>query len=254
MVQRSTRRGTIVTTAGPGQRADRSGAIVSGAGAAVPLILGIAPGVDTAIVTHSGGATLWRVNGGTASALGVSPATITGLEPGEQYDTPGLQIGIDGSVWSAGFAFGTENPATGGGGPVTELPIGRADSSETALALAIVMPIGVAEESEAAFALVPVLVPGIALESEEALALTEGFTIGAAESSEVALALLQALQPGVAEEWSQAYGLTLINVPGLAVESEQAFALTMPGRAAVAGAPRRRAINLSQGRRPANLS
>lgn len=116
MSQRASRGGTIIDTAGSGQRATRWGAIYTGTGAVVPIIVSVEPGETTAVVTHSGGATLWRVDGGASSALGVSPATITGLTAGEDYNAPGLEISIDGVVWSTPVAFGTDNPATGGGG------------------------------------------------------------------------------------------------------------------------------------------
>lgn len=89
----------------------------AGAGSA-PVITDITAAATSIVVTWSGAATHYRINGGATTALpdGTSPDTISGLTSNTEYNTPGLQLSGDGgSSWSAAVAFGTTNPGTGGG-------------------------------------------------------------------------------------------------------------------------------------------
>jgi hypothetical protein len=143
-MQQIGRDGGIDDTSGSGQFADRSGGIFDSSGAAPPpTITSIDPGETTAVVTYTGVANFWRVDGGASSALGVSPATITGLTAGEDYNTPGLEISIDGVVWSTPVAFGTDNPASGGGGPSTAITGSVGQAAATGQAAIINLPTGI---------------------------------------------------------------------------------------------------------------
>jgi hypothetical protein len=115
----SDRSGGLYDDTGAGQTSDRSAGIDAGGGSSLPVITGIEPGETTAVVTYTGAASVWRVDGGASSALGNSPATISGLMVGEEYDAPGLEISADGISWSLPMEFGTDNPASGGGSLTT---------------------------------------------------------------------------------------------------------------------------------------
>lgn len=205
-------------------------------------------------VVYSGAVTHYRVNGGAAIAIPASPFTFAGLSPNTEPHTVQLS-GDGGSTWPASWTFGTLNPGTGGADAPTGLPPGIAESSELALALLQALPVGVAVESDTALALPLVLPPGVAVETSIAFALASSGTVQAAEELDEALplALVSAGGPGVAVETDQALALLLIVGPGIAVETDTAVALSSPARQ-VPGAPRRRATNLSTGRRPANLA
>lgn len=85
----------------------------------VPVITDIEPGDTSIVVTWTGTATHYRIDGGTTTALpdGTSPDTITGLTENTEYNSPGLELsGDSGSTWSDPVAFGTLNPGEGGGG------------------------------------------------------------------------------------------------------------------------------------------
>jgi hypothetical protein len=96
---------------------------VGGSGGSPPAgtvtISGVTPGVTTATVTYSYDDTdedsfEYRIDGGTAAAIGASPATITGLTASTAYDSPGVQVravNTDGEGdWSTAFDFTTNAP------------------------------------------------------------------------------------------------------------------------------------------------
>jgi hypothetical protein len=76
-------------------------------------ISGVTPGVTTASVAYSYDDTdedsfEYRIDGGSAAAIGASPATITGLTASTTYDIEVRAINADGeSAWSTAFEFTT---------------------------------------------------------------------------------------------------------------------------------------------------
>lgn len=119
-----------------------SGPLAAGGGSAAPVIIDITASTTSAVVTYSGAATLYRLNGGAATALGASQATISGLVANTEYT---LEISEDGSAWVGPSAFGTLNPGVGGGEAVTSvaasaslsLAIQRAATASSTLGAAV---------------------------------------------------------------------------------------------------------------------
>lgn len=87
-------------------------AAVYSAVSADPVVVDVSAAETSAIVTYTGTATQYRLNGGAAVSIDASPATITGLTVNTEYSIE-LRNGSD--PWSAPYAFGTENPGSGGG-------------------------------------------------------------------------------------------------------------------------------------------
>jgi acetyltransferase-like isoleucine patch superfamily enzyme len=81
-------------------------------------IIDVTGGSTTAVVTYSGAASFYRLDGGSPIALGASPATITGLTANTEYT---IEISADGSTWTDPVDFGTLNPADGGGAYESEV-------------------------------------------------------------------------------------------------------------------------------------
>lgn len=88
----------------------------------------ITPGETTASVPYSYDDTdetgyEYRIDGGTATSLGSSPATITGLTAATTYNSPGLQVRAinDGGAgaWSTAVTFETEEAGTPPAGTTT---------------------------------------------------------------------------------------------------------------------------------------
>ncbi len=82
-------------------------------GASGPVIIDVTAYRNSIVLTYSGTATEYRINGGTPAAIGVSPATITGLTANTEYNTPGVEIRNGSGDWSSPVAFGTTNSASG---------------------------------------------------------------------------------------------------------------------------------------------
>lgn len=83
------------------------------AGASGPVIADVTAGNTSIVVTYSGTATQYRINGGSPTAIGASPATIAGLTANTEYNTPGIEIRDGTGEWSSPVAFGTTNVANG---------------------------------------------------------------------------------------------------------------------------------------------
>ena len=104
--------------------------VYSGAGLALgpvynvaggPAISSVTPGETSVTFTYSGAATHRRgyLFGGSPGAwvsIGASPVTVTGLTANTEYT---LEISADGSTVADSEAFGTTNPASGGGSLTT---------------------------------------------------------------------------------------------------------------------------------------
>jgi hypothetical protein len=85
----------------------------SGAGSSDPVIVDVTATDTTAVVTYTGTATHYRLDGGASVAIGASPHTITSLTADTEYD---LEITADEVTWTAVYPFGTDNSGSGGGG------------------------------------------------------------------------------------------------------------------------------------------
>lgn len=92
-------------------------------------IIDVTGGTTTAVVTYSGAASYYRLDGGSSIAMGASPATITGLTANTEYS---IEISADGSTWADPVDFGTLNPGEGGGG-LGSFSAGWASNSNTIL-------------------------------------------------------------------------------------------------------------------------
>lgn len=85
----------------------------AGAGSSDPVIVDVTATDTTAVVTYTGTATHYRLDGGASVAIGASPHTITGLTTDAEY---GVEITADEVTWTAVYPFGTDNSGDGGGG------------------------------------------------------------------------------------------------------------------------------------------
>jgi hypothetical protein len=104
-------------------------------------------GETTAVVSYSGAASYYRLNGGSSIGIGSSPATITGLTVNTEYT---IEISADGASWSDPVNFGTLNPGNGGGSFSSTVP-GTAVASLSAAvqqALALSAVIGAAVQAQ----------------------------------------------------------------------------------------------------------
>lgn len=84
----------------------------SSAGSSDPVIVDVTGADTSAVLTYTGIATYYRLNGGSSVAIGASPYSITGLTVDTEYT---IEITADEITWTASYDFGTDNSATGGG-------------------------------------------------------------------------------------------------------------------------------------------
>lgn len=82
------------------------------AGSSDPVIVDVTGSDTGAVLTYTGVATHYRLNGGSSVAVGASPYSITGLTVNTEYT---IEITADEITWTAEYDFGTDNSATGGG-------------------------------------------------------------------------------------------------------------------------------------------
>jgi hypothetical protein len=76
-----------------------------------PTVTSVDAATTSAVVTYTAAADQYRIDGGTPAAIGVSPATITGLTIATEYVLE-LRNG-GGGDWSVAFGFGTDIPFVG---------------------------------------------------------------------------------------------------------------------------------------------
>ena len=109
-------------------------------------IIDVTGGTTTAVVTYSGAASFYRLDGGSSIALGASPATITGLTANTEYS---IEISADGSTWADPVDFGTLNPADGGGAYESEVTAAASLSAAIQIARSATAGLGAAVQASA---------------------------------------------------------------------------------------------------------